>query len=131
MALPRNFGRRFPAAAVAGVWLYHGLWCKLLDRCPAQLDVVASVPGLRGARARAVLLTIGAVETVLAAWVASGRRPRAAAAVGTAMVVGMNAGGLTFGRRQIPAARMLVAENLAFLGLAWLAAEQDARADAS
>ena len=46
------------------------------------------------------------------------------------MVVGMNAGGLTYGRRQIPAARMLVAENLVFLGLAWLAAEQDARAEA-
>jgi uncharacterized membrane protein YphA (DoxX/SURF4 family) len=125
--LQRNLGRRFPAAAVAGVWLYHGLWCKLLDRCPAQADVIASVPGLRGARARAVLLSIGAVETVLAAWVASGRSPRAAAAVGTAMVVGMNAGGLTFGRRHIPAPRLLVAENLAFLGLSWLAAEQDAR----
>lgn len=125
--MQRNFGRRFPAAAVAGVWLYHGLWCKLLDRCAEQLDVVASVPGLRGTRARAVLLSIGAVETVLAAWVASGRRPRAAAAVGTAMVVGMNAGGLTFGRRRIPAPRMLVAENLVFLGLSWLAAEQDAR----
>jgi uncharacterized membrane protein YphA (DoxX/SURF4 family) len=127
----RNFGRRFPAAAVAGVWFYHGLWCKLLDRCPAQLDVVASVPGLRGARARAVLLAIGAVETVLAAWVASGRHPRAAAALGTAMVVGMNAGGLTFGRRHIPAPRMLVAENLVFLGLSWLAAEQDARGGVS
>jgi uncharacterized membrane protein YphA (DoxX/SURF4 family) len=126
----RNFGRRFPAAAVAGVWLYHGLWCKLLDRCAEQLDVVASVPGLRGPRARALLLSIGAVETVLAAWVASGRRPRAAAAIGTAMVVGMNAGGLTFGRRHIPAPRMLVAENLVFLGLSWLAAEQDARGGA-
>jgi hypothetical protein len=39
----------------------------------------------------------------------------------------MNAGGLTFGRRHIPAPRLLVAENLAFLGLSWLAAEQDAR----
>ena len=129
--MPRNFGRRFPAAAVAGVWLYHGLWCKLLGRCPEQLDVVASVPGLRGSRARAVLLTIGVIETALAAWVVSGRRPRAAAGVGTALVAGMNAGGLTFGRRHIPAAGMLVAENAAFLGLAWLAAEQDARADDS
>jgi DoxX-like family len=123
----RNFGRRFPAAAVAGIWLYHGLWCKLLERCPEQLDVVASLPGLRGARARAVLFGIGAVETVLAAWVAGGKRPREAAALGTAMVIAMNAGGLTFGRRHIPAPRMLVAENLVFLGLVWLAAEQDVR----
>lgn len=129
--MERNFGRRLPAAAVAGIWVYHGLWCKLLDRCPAQLDVVASVPGLRGTRARVVLLAIGALETVLAAWVASGKRPHGAAAVGTAMVVAMNAGGLTFGRRHIPAPRMLVAENLVFLGLAWLAAEQDARGGVS
>ena len=75
-----------------------------------------------------MLLAIGVVETVLAVWVVSGRRPRAAAAVGTALVAGMNAGGLTFGRQHIPGVRSMVAENAAFLALAWLAAEQDARA---
>jgi uncharacterized membrane protein YphA (DoxX/SURF4 family) len=124
----RNFGRRFPAAAVAGVWLYHGLWCKLLGRCPDQVDVVAAVPGLRGDRAKAVLLGIGLVETTLAVWVVSGRRPRAAAAAGTALVAGMNAGGLVFGRRHIPAVNTMLVENAGFLALAWLAAEQDARA---
>jgi hypothetical protein len=124
----RNFGRRFAAAAVAGVWLYHGLWCKLLGRCPEQVDVVAAVPGLRRDRAKAVLLGIGVVETTLAAWVVSGRRPRAAAVVGTALVAGMNAGGLAFGRRHIPAVKTMLAENAGFLALAWLAAEQDARA---
>jgi DoxX-like family len=124
----RNFGRRFPAAAVAGVWLYHGLWCKLLGGCPEQLDVVATVPRLRGKLAKPVLLGIGLVETALAVWVVSGRRPRGAAAIGTALVAGMNAAGLTFGRRHIPAPRTMIAENVAFLALAWLAAEEDARA---
>jgi DoxX-like family len=126
--LQRNFGRRFPAAAVTGVWLYHGLWCKLLGRCPEQLNVVASVPRLRGRAAKPVLLGIGVVETALAAWVVSGRRPRGAALTGTLLVAAMNAGGLTFGRRHIPAPKMLIAENVAFLALAWLAAEEDARA---
>jgi uncharacterized membrane protein YphA (DoxX/SURF4 family) len=126
--LQRNFGRRLPAAAVAGVWLYHGLWCKLLARCPEQVDVIAAVPGLRGSRAKTVLLGIGLVETVLAAWVVSGRQPRVAAAAGTALVAGMNAGGLAFGRSHIPAVKTMLAENAAFLALAWLAAEQDARA---
>lgn len=126
--MQRNFGRRFPAAAVAGVWLYHGLWCKLLGRCPEQVDVVAAAPWLGGKAAKRVLLGIGVVETVLAVWVVSGRRPRGAAAIGTALVAGMNAGGLTFGRRQIPAPKTMVAENVAFLALAWLAAEEDARA---
>ena len=126
--MQRQFGRRFAAAAVAGVWLYHGLWCKLLGGCPEQADIVAAVPGLRGERAKAVLLGIGALETALAFWVLTGRRPRGAAAIGTALVAGMNAGGLTFGRRHIPAPKRLVAENLTFLALAWLAAEEDARA---
>jgi uncharacterized membrane protein YphA (DoxX/SURF4 family) len=126
--LPRQFGRRFAAAAVAGVWLYHGFWCKLLGGCPEQVDVVASVPWLRGSRAKTVLLGIGVVETVLAVWVVSGQRPRAAAAVGTALVAGMNAGGLTFGREHIPAVKTMLAENAVFLALAWLAAEQDVRA---
>jgi uncharacterized membrane protein YkgB len=124
----RQFGRRFASAAVAGVWLYHGLWCKLLGGCPEQVDVVAAVPWLGGKAAKRVLLGIGVVETVLAVWVVSGRRPRGAAAIGTALVAGMNAGGLTFGRRQIPAPKTMVAENVAFLALAWLAAEEDARA---
>jgi uncharacterized membrane protein YphA (DoxX/SURF4 family) len=126
--LPRQFGRRFSAAAVAGVWLYHGFWCKLLGGCSEQVDVVASVPWLRGSRAKTVLLGIGVVETVLAVWVVSGKRPRAAAAVGTALVAGMNAGGLTFGREHIPAVKTMLAENAVFLALAWLAAEQDVRA---
>jgi hypothetical protein len=58
----------------------------------------------------------------------SGRKPRGAAALGTALVAGMNAGGLTFGRQHIPAPKTLIAENVAFLALAWLAAEEDARA---
>jgi hypothetical protein len=122
---PGQFGRRFPAAAVAGVWLYHGLWCKLLRRCPEQVEIVGSVPGLRGKRADLILLGLGVVETALAAWVLSGSKPRLAAGTGTALVLGMNAGGLAFGRRHIPAPRALVLENLAFLGLAWLAAESD------
>ena len=40
----------------------------------------------------------------------------------------MNAGGLTFGRHHIPAPKTMLAENVAFLALAWLAAEEDARA---
>lgn len=126
--MQRQLGRRFAAAAVSGVWLYHGLWCKLLGGCPEQAEVVAAVPWFRRTRAKPILLAIGVVETVLAVWVVSGRRPREAAATGTALVAGMNAFGLTFGRRHVRAPKAMVAENLAFLALAWLAAEEDARA---
>jgi DoxX-like protein len=78
---PEQFGRRLPAAAVAGVWLYHGLWCKVLGRCPDQLRVVDDLPFVPRAVARLALTALGVVEIGLSAWVISGRRPRDAAAV--------------------------------------------------
>src|SRR5437763_8932204 len=125
MLPPRQFGRRFPAAAVAGVWLYHGLWCKLLGRCPEQARIVAELPGMRDGPARMLLLALGGAETALAAWVISGARPRLAAASGTTLVVAMNAGGFAFGRRHIAAPNALLLENACFVALAWLAAETD------
>ncbi|MEN3341910.1 MAG: hypothetical protein V7644_1314 [Actinomycetota bacterium] len=122
---PRQFGRRFPAAAVAGVWLYHGLWCKLLGRCPEQARIVEDLPGVGGGSATALLLGLGLAETALAGWVISGARPRLAAATGTTLVVAMNAGGFAFGRRHIAAPKALLLENACFLALAWLAAELD------
>jgi hypothetical protein len=107
------------------VWLYHGVWCKLLGRCPEQARIVGEVPALYGRRAKMVLVGLGLVETALAGWVISGVKPRLAATTGTALVVGMNAGGLLFARRHIPAPKALVLENVGFIGLAWLAAESD------
>jgi hypothetical protein len=80
---------------------------------------------MRDGQSRALLLTLGAAETVLAGWVISGARPRLAAGTGTALVVAMNAGGFAFGRRHIAAPNALLLENACFVALAWLAAETD------
>jgi hypothetical protein len=114
-----QFGRRLPAAAVAGVWLYHGLWCKVLGRCEDQLRVVADLPGMPRALARPALVALGAAEVALAAWVISGRRPVEAAQAETGLLVAMNGGGLAFSRKHIAAPRQLLAENVAFLALVW------------
>ena len=130
MPQPAQLGRRFPAAAVAGVWLYHGLWCKVLRGCPDQVRVVEEVPFLSKRAAGVALTALGVVEVALAAWVVSGSRPRAAAAAQTALVAGMNASGLYWGRRHIAHPRALLAENAAFLALAWWAAETERAARA-
>ena len=114
-----------PAAAVAGVWLYHGLWCKVLGRCPEQLRVVEDLPGMPRALAKPALVALGLVEVAFAGWVISGSRPLAAATAETGLLALMNGGGLAFSRRHIRAPKALVAENLAFLALVWWAAEND------
>lgn len=46
-------------------------------------------------------MLIGAAEVALAGWMLSGRRPRRAAAAQTALLLGMNAGGLLFAGERI------------------------------
>ena len=58
--------------SVATVWLYEGLWCKLLGCTPSQVEVVTAVPRL-GARFGVVFLkALGVLEVALAVWVISG-----------------------------------------------------------
>ncbi len=116
-----------PRLAVALVWLYQGLWCKLLGRCPGHRAIVQAVPGLAGRAGTAVLLGLGTIETGLAVWVLSGWRPRWAAAAQTLLLVGMNGGGLLWGRGHIADAGAMITQNLAFLTLAWLVAGRAAR----
>jgi len=61
--------------AVAAVWLYEGLWCKLLRGQPHELEVVEAVPyyGLRfGAL---FLMALGTLEVAQGAWVLTGIEP--------------------------------------------------------
>ena len=46
-------------ASVAAVWLYEGLWCKLLGRVPLQVEVVTAVPRLGPRFGAAFLKALG------------------------------------------------------------------------
>jgi len=108
--------------AIAGVWLYEGLWCKILARAPQQAAVVAAHPLFSPERARLVLLVIGVVEVALAVWVLTGLTPVLAALAQTVLLVGMNANGLLFARHEISDPGGMVVKNFAFLVLGWVAA---------
>ena len=118
----------FGRVAVALVWLYNGLWCKLLQRCPDHVAIVSSSFG-GATTGQAVLLTLGAVETAIAVWVLAGWRPRLAATVQTLLVAGMNAGGLLWGGAAAPSPGDLIVRNLAFVALVWLVAAHPERPD--
>ena len=108
--------------AVSAVWLYEGLWCKLLGREPRQVEVVRAVPRLGPLVGRSFLVALGVVETALAAWVLSGVAPGSCAVVQTALLVTLNANGLLWARQIIHDPGGMVVKNFSFLLLAWVGA---------
>lgn len=107
-------------SGIALVWLYEGLWCKLLGRVPSQLTVVNAVPRL-GPRFGAIFLKLlGVVEVSLAVWVMTGISPSICAIVQTALLVVLNANGLLWARRFIHEPAGMIVKNIAFLLLVWV-----------
>ena len=112
----------FSTSIVASVWLGHGLLNKLLHFSPRHLQIVQSVPGLAGSRGEAVLTAIGLCEVGIAVWVLSGWAAGVSAAVQTVALLSMNVVELSFARPLLLWSAGLIPINLAFLGLAWVAA---------
>lgn len=108
--------------AVAGVWLYEGLWCKLLRGEPRELEVVKAVPRYGERFGVPFLMALGVTEVVIAIWVLSGFEPLLCALVQTVLLVSLNANGLIWSRHLIDDPRGMVVKNFAFLVLAWVAA---------
>lgn len=107
-------------AAVAMVWLYEGLWCKVLGREANQERVVSAVPVYGPRIGRAFLKVLGVVEMLVAGWVVSGILPGWCAAGQTALLVGLNANGLMWARKLIHDPAGMVFKNFSFLILAWV-----------
>jgi len=109
-------------AAVAAVWLYEGFWAKVLARSRHEFEVVEQVPFLAPATSHALLRVLGVVETALGVWVLTPWQPIAAAAVQTALLIGLNSAGIFFSRDRIADPVGMVAKNAAFLLLGWVTA---------
>src|SRR5438067_6551053 len=108
--------------AVASVWLYEGLWCKLLGHERHQLTVVEAVPRL-GTRVGAVFLkTLGVVEVSLAIWALSGIAQLWCVLAQTLLLVTLNSFGIIWARHIIHDPGGMLVKNFAFLILAWVSA---------
>jgi len=108
--------------AVAGVWLYEGLWCKLLGREKRQLEIVQAVPYWGPRIGAPFLKALGAVEVAMALWVLSGAHAIACAAAQTVLLVTLNVNGLVWSRALIHDPGGMVVKNFAFLVLVWVLA---------
>ena len=106
--------------SVAAVWLYEGLWCKILGRVRSQVDVVTAVPRLGPKFGAPFLKALGVVEMALAVWVLSGIAPGLCAIAQTCLLVALNANGLMWARHIIHEPAGMVVKNIAFLVLVWV-----------
>lgn len=105
--------------AISAVWLYEGLWCKILGRAQLQVQVVAAVRGVSPLFGHRFLKVLGAVEILLAAWALSGISPASCAIVQTTLLVVLNANGLLWARHVIHEPCGMIVKNIAFLVLVW------------
>jgi DoxX-like family len=107
-------------ASVAAVWLYEGLWCKLLGLVPAQIEVVMAVPGWGPRFGRPFLKGLGVIEVGLALWVISGVAAGVCAIAQTVLLISLNANGILWARRIIREPGGMIVKNIAFLMLVWV-----------
>lgn len=106
--------------AVAAVWIYEGLWCKILGQQPNELRIVEAVPRYGARYGRAFLLTLGWVELLLGLWVLSGWAAGMCALAQTVLLIALNGNGLLWSRHLIHDPAGMVFKNFAFIVLAWV-----------
>ena len=108
---------------IAAVWVFHGLYSKILDGIPRHRLIVARILGED--HARPLTLLIGCGEILLGLWVFSGRRIFACALFQTLALVAMNTLEILFARELLISAPGMVALNLLLLASAWWLAQRD------
>ena len=108
--------------AVSSVWFYEGLWCKLLNGEPRQVQVVEAVPRYGSHLGVVFLKLLGIIEIGLAVWILSDIAPLVCALVQTVLLIALNACGLLWARHIIHDPAGMVVKNFAFLVLVWVSA---------
>lgn len=108
--------------AMAAVWLYEGLWCKLLSGQPHEFEVVRAVPRWGPRWGEPFLYALGVIEVLIAIWVLSRIAPAWCAAAQTLLLVALNATGIFWSRYLLPDPVGMVLTNAALFVLAWVSA---------
>ncbi len=109
--------RRILTAFIGGVWIFHGLWSKLLGQIPRHELIVGRILGLSWAAPAPI--AIGVAESAMGIWVFTGLLRRTCATLQTIALVAMNTLEILIARDLLISALGMVALNLAFLALVW------------
>ncbi len=108
---------RATGVLIASVWIFHGLYSKILDGVPRHRMIVARILGEPVADFSVIV--IGSFEILLGCWVLTGFHRRANATVQTIGLVSMNTLEILLARDLLISAAGMVALNLCFISLIW------------
>lgn len=105
-------------AVMALVWLFNGLWLKILAVDSRHLLIVSGLAGDAGLEPGTALAIIGLAETVLALLILAGVWSRAVQAAQIGLVLAMNCAGILFGGGTIENPAGLIISNLPLIACA-------------
>src|SRR5688572_19122912 len=107
----------FAQILIGAVWIFHGLYSKLLNGIPRHRLIVGKVLG--SANAGIATRTIGVLEVLLGVWVLTGWQPVACAVVQTTALVAMNTLEIVMAAELLISAIGMVILNAGFLSVVW------------
>ena len=102
---------------IGSVWVFHGLYSKILNRIPRHRQIVARVLGEE--IAVPATAAIGAFEILLGVWAWSGRKRKACALTQTLTLCGMNSLEISRAKDLLISTTGMLALNAAFLATVW------------
>jgi hypothetical protein len=104
-------------AGIGSVWVFHGLYSKVLNGIPRHRLIVGKILGT----SRAVVATkaIGLLELLLGLWAFTGWHSVWCASAQTAAIIAMNSMEILLARELLISSLGMVALNVGFLSLVW------------
>lgn len=102
---------------IGSVWVFHGVYSKLLDGIRRHRLIVGKILGQR--RAFVATKMIGTLELLLGVWAFTGFQPVWCASVQTAAIVAMNLLEIWLARELLISAFGMLILNFGFLSLVW------------
>jgi hypothetical protein len=102
---------------IGSIWVFHGLYSKILDGIPRHRLIVGKILGIE--KAGVATKIIGLLESLLGAWAIAGWHPVWCASVQTAALIAMNSLEILRARKLLISAIGMVTLNLIFLSLVW------------
>jgi hypothetical protein len=102
---------------IGSVWVFHGLYSKILNGIPRHRLIVGKILGVT--RAPVATRAIGALEFLLGVWAFSGWQPLWCASIQTVAIVAMNTFEILLARELLISAIGMLVLNCGFLSLVW------------